>query len=309
MNFKQMRYFVSVYEEGSFSRAAERENCTQPTLSAQIRNLEERLANPLFERIPSGVTPTLAGRKFYALAISILKSVEAARLNMREMSETISGMIHVGLVPSVVRGLLPGFLPAFVAEYPHVQVSFVEAYSATLTGMVAARELDFAVVIEPPTLVGLEMRTLSREQIVLISGTALGFTSWEPVKMADMAPLKLVIPTRRNSLGKNLHHFIQLGQIPAAQVMEMDAMGGSIEFVRETDWATILPFTAISGDTGSKSLRFNPITEPAIHSDFFLVHRTQNPLSAAAQCFIAALDAAMQATANSWQMLVKKTAG
>ena len=305
MNLRQIKYFVAVYEEGSFSKAAKRENCAQPGLSNQIRLLEESLSNKLFDRSVHGTDPTEAGQEFYHNAVSILKSVQATHIHMQELSGEISGLVTAGLIPSVVRGLLPSFLPGFVDKYPHIKLNISEAYSDALTNWVSTGILDFAVVIDPPTQEGLDIETISHEKMVMISGRKLKLKSWAPIKMAEMPLLKYVLPSQRNGLRINLNRFIHSGEIKAEKIIEMDAMQGSIEFVRNTDWATILPFTAVIYEAEDKSLCFNPIVEPDIQSNFFLIHQKQYPLSVAARTFVNALKNEVQVTANAWKTYVQ----
>src|SRR5487761_974045 len=79
MDLKEIRCFVAAYEEGSFSKAARREHCTQPGLSVYIQRLETMLAHRLFDRKARGVTPTIAGRHFYACCTDVLKAVRTAK--------------------------------------------------------------------------------------------------------------------------------------------------------------------------------------------------------------------------------------
>ena len=75
LDLKQIRCFVAAYEEGSFSKAAQREHCTQPGLSVYIQRLEATLGHRLFDRKARGVTPTIAGRHFYGCCSEVLRTV------------------------------------------------------------------------------------------------------------------------------------------------------------------------------------------------------------------------------------------
>lgn len=304
MNLRQIRHFVAVYEEGSFSKAARRENCTQPSLSTQIRLLEETLANSLFDRSVRGAAPTLAGQRFYRHAVSILRTVQTAQLDLLELSKRVSGVVTAGLIPSVVRGLLPSLLTEFVENYPQIKLSLVEAYSGTLTNWVRSDALDLAVVIDPPIHEGLDIKTISREKMILISGTAMNLKPWQPIRLRDMSPMQLVVPTQKHGLRENFDRLIRSGEIPVARIMEMDAMQGSIEFIRNSGWATILPFTAVLYEVKSHTLCFNPIIEPEIHCSFYLIHQIRRPLSRVAQIFVTALEQEICATSNSWEAFV-----
>lgn len=296
----QIRHFAAVFEEGGFSRAAERENCAQPGLSVHIRNLEDSLGQPLFERSVSGVTPTPAGQRFYRHAVSILRSVRMAEHEMIEMSGQVSGVVRAGLIPSAVRGLLPALLPRFVDDYRQVNLRLVQAYSGTLSEWVLSGELDFALVIEPPARDGLEITRFSEERMVLITGRALGLHPWRPVRLGDLPPLRLVVPTERHGLRHSIDRSIKTANLALERMLEMDAMQGAFEFIGNSDWATILPMTAVLSDLESARLCFNPIVEPTIKSDFYLIHPTQNPLSEAARVFVDALHKAGEGTADAW---------
>lgn len=300
VSLRQISYFVAVFEEGGFSRAAERENCAQPGLSVHIRNLEETLGLALFERSVSGVTPTPAGRRFYRHALAILRSVHSAELEIAEMRDQISGVVRAGLIPSVVRGLLPPMLPDFLDSYPRIDLQVVQAYSETLVRWLLSGELDFALLIEPAVQDGLEITRFSRERMVLITGRALGLQPWRPVKLREMPPLKLVVPTMRHGLRRNIERSIKLAGLSPQRVLEMDAMQGALEFIKKSDWATILPMTAVINDLDSARLCLNPIIEPSIKSDLFVAHLTQNPLSAASRVFVDTLREASRGNATAW---------
>ncbi len=301
MNLRQIEYFVAIYEEGSFSKAAVREHCTQPGMSAQIRNLEEEFGSQLFERSVAGVTPTQAGQGFYRRAVSILKDVESAGQELLALSGEVTGTVRIGLIPSIVRGLLPNFFPGFVAEYPEIRFSLMEGYSGTLTDWVMDRTLDLAVVTTPPSHEGLNAEIILRENVVLISGPAMGLTAWAPVTLAELPPLNLVVTSVQHSLGRNIESFIRAGEIPVNAIMEMDSMTAAFDLARETEWCTLLPFTSVLQDIDAGALRFSPVAAPDIKSDFYLIHQVQRPLNGAAQVFADRLRAEMTAVTGRWR--------
>jgi len=146
MKFQQLKFFVAVYEEGSFSAGAARMNATQSGLSMHVRELEKRYDVVLFERSSAGVTPTETGRKFYKEAISVLNASEVARDKLKELSGALSDHITIGLMPAFARSVLSPTLLRFAKEHKHVRVSVHEAYSGQLSLDVAEGKLDFAVV-------------------------------------------------------------------------------------------------------------------------------------------------------------------
>ena len=305
LTIRQLKYFVAVYESGSISKAAKRENCSQPGLSAQVHNLEQIIGNPLFERSVAGIAPTAAGQRFYRHAIGILRTVQRAEQEMTDLGREVSGMVRVGLIPSIVRGLLPEFLPGFVDAYPLVDIQLVEAFSGILAEWVSDHKIDLAVVVEPPQHAGMAVRKLTDSFAVLISGRALNQPPLAPVRLSDLAPLKLVVPSPRHSLHGMIDRAIRTGSLRVERLIELDTVTGMIEFVRRSDWATILPLAAVVADLGSDQLRVNPIVEPAIATDLYLIHLQQTLLSRAAETFVAALKAKTETVSDIWAAAVK----
>ena len=288
ISFRHLQYFVAVFEEGSFTKAAERERCTQPALSAQVRNVEELVGASLFERSVAGAVPTVAGKRFYRHAISILRSLRNAELDMANVTHQISGTVRAGIIPSLVRGILPSFLPTFVERHPAIELRITESFSGTLTDWLLAQEIDLAFVVEPPQHEGLEMEKVADGPAVLISGKAFGLSSG-PIQLSDIPPVKMIMPGRRHSLRATIERAIWARSIKVTRSLEMDSVPGMITFVRNSDWATILPLAAIVGDRNDPDLILNPITDVQFETNIYLVHLTQFPLSPAAIEFVEAL--------------------
>ena len=288
ISFRHLQYFVAVYEEGSFTKAAERERCTQPALSAQVRNVEELVGAGLFERSVAGAVPTAAGKRFYRHAIAILRSLRTAELDMASVMQQISGTVRAGIIPSLVRGILPSFLPQFVEKHPAIELRITESFSGTLTDWLLAQEIDLAFVVEPPRHEGLEMEKVAEGPAVLISGEAFGLSSG-PSQLSDIPPVKMIMPGHRHSLRATIERAIWTRSLKVTRALEMDSVPGMITFVRNSDWATILPMAAIVGDRNDPDLILNPIIDVQFETNIYLVHLTQFPLSPAAIEFVEAL--------------------
>ncbi|MBT8416424.1 MAG: LysR family transcriptional regulator, partial [Silicimonas sp.] len=138
MKLQHLKYFVAVFEEGSFSAGAQRVNATQSGLSMHVRQLEDRFQVQLLNRSSTGVTPTEAGRRFYRDAVRVLHAATEAEANLRSLSGTVTGHVKVGLMPTFTRAVLGPALTKFVKGYPNVKVSVREAYSGELSRQVLA---------------------------------------------------------------------------------------------------------------------------------------------------------------------------
>src|SRR5437867_11208664 len=120
MEIHQLRYFVAIAEEGSFSQAAEREHVSQPSLSQQIHKLEAELNQQLFDRLPRAVVLTEAGRSLLGYARQILTGIADARRSVAALEQEVAGRLSVGAVPSIALYVLPRLIRLFQQRYPKV---------------------------------------------------------------------------------------------------------------------------------------------------------------------------------------------
>ena len=169
MELHQLRYFVAVAKEGSMTRAAASLFLAQPTLSIQIRKLEQEIGTKLFERLARNVVLTEAGTAFLEHAERALTELERGRERVEDVVGLRDGRVSLGVLPSVAAHLLPGVLAEFRAEHPGVTVNLVEHdVSREFEQLVQAGQLHMAVTRMPVTLAGLGARTLVREPIVVL---------------------------------------------------------------------------------------------------------------------------------------------
>lgn len=290
MDLKQIRCFVAAYEEGSFSKAALREHCTQPGLSVYIQRLESMLAHRLFDRKARGVTPTIAGRHFYACCADVLKSVSIARQRMFDMARNAATGINVGVSPTVFKGVLPWMLPDYLSAHPYVDVRLAEAYSGTLTEWVVSGEVQVAIVTKPPVHLGLETNHFFRDRLVLVTrGTGMPRKQRRPRRRSasELQKLKLILPSPRHSLRQLVEATaVQLGASVSGRILEIDGMLGTLELVRNSDWATVVASIAVADEVKQGRLVAEPIYGPELWLDFYLIRTKDELLSGACQDFL-----------------------
>src|ERR1700677_1821920 len=110
MELHQLRYFCAIADTGSFSRAAQQTHVSQPSLSQQIGKLEDELGTRLFDRLGGSVRLTELGKSFLPRARAVLRDLESARSDIVEKKTSITGLISVGVIPTIA----PYFLPAIL---------------------------------------------------------------------------------------------------------------------------------------------------------------------------------------------------
>jgi LysR family transcriptional regulator, nitrogen assimilation regulatory protein len=286
ITLRQIRAVIAVCEEGSFTRAAEREAATQSGISQHIAALERSLGVRLFERSTAGVRPTPAGTRYYRRCIEALGTLNAGTEEMRALAGRVTGNLRIGLMPTFTRAALAPTLKAYVEDYPDVKLKIVEGYSNVLTERVLGEDLDFAVVPTFEGRVGLRSRLLARDREMLVSGPSRGLAPMQPLRLRELAPLKLVAPGAPNIRRRNVDTYLQTNGIHIDELIEMDAMIGTLEFVAATDWVAVLPSLICVNDIGRTDLVINPIVDPPLYAEFVVIEPARHTLSVQAQLFL-----------------------
>ena len=164
MELRQMKYFDAVVRERNFSRAAVACGISQPSLSQQIRSLEEELGEPLFRRLARGVTVTEAGYLVHRRVRRILAESEEISAAFEDREKLRTGNVVVGMIPTVAPFLLPPLMESFRRRHSGIRVSVAEARTDELIDKVVAEEVDFAVLSDVGSAV-LKKRSLHFEKL------------------------------------------------------------------------------------------------------------------------------------------------
>lgn len=298
MDLRQLGYFVSLFEEGSTTRAARRMNIVQPALSMQIAKLEDELGRKLFERTSQGMVPTSAGEIAYRLFAPILRDLAEAKQQVVSRSSAVSGRIAVGLVASVATSVLARSLSDFARQYPEVEVSVCDGYSSSLMDSVRAGSLDFAVVNKGRRRSDLPSFDMLDEEMVAVTSAASKRNLGSPLTFRDLANLPLILPSKRNGLRLIIDKIAESEDIELSIRLEVDAVATVEELVRNSEWVTVLPAIAVGRGLSEGALRAHRIVAPRVTRQIICVHNPRRPLSAAARLFVEVLTAELGAAAE-----------
>ncbi|MET3817375.1 DNA-binding transcriptional LysR family regulator [Burkholderia sp. PvR073] len=205
-DLRQWRYFVTVADERHFGRAAERLSMTQPPLSQAIRALEDALGVALFVRTKRSVALTAVGAALLPDVRRLLASADALPPLARRLARGEAGSLSLAFVSTADYGLLPSLLRAFGARYPQVRLQLAEATSDVQIDELVAGRIDAGLVIPPVPprhAAGLSYLPVVREPLVVAmpAAAAPDVPEDEPVHLADLAALPLVIFPRRLAPG------------------------------------------------------------------------------------------------------------
>ncbi len=305
MKLQQISTFVVVYQERSFTAAAERVHATQSGLSMQVKELEEGLGLQLFVRTTRGVEPTAAGERFHGYALRLLRELDAARVGMRSMRGQETGAVTAGLMPTFSRAALSPAVAEYTAAYPYVNLKVVEAYSAVLTDGVRREELDLAIV--PPVAADPRLHSsfVSRDREMFVTSARSRRPHLATVSMAEVGPLRLILPSRGNARRARLDDYLKGIGVAVEAVLEMDAMMGTLELIATSDWVSILPATLCFPDIARGPRRVHPIVDPTLTVDYVLVTPAARAVSPAAAAFAEVLSRHIRLIGIAWDQRLR----
>lgn len=259
------------------TKAARRLNVVQPALSMQIRRLEAQFKAKLFERTSRGVEPTAVGRNFYRMCLQILDSVHGAEHYLRESGGKVSGEVTIGLMPSIAASVLAPALLQYNDRYPDVRLRVLEGYSGTLTEWLMTGALDFAIVNKEAPLSGVAYTPLFQDSLVLVTSRQMLRRLSGSFPAKRLPELKLVLPSTRQGMRRLLDVLLGEAHVAIEPQIELDSLGATLELVRQSDWATILPITAVQRVVAAKYVRALTIVDPQISREVVVAYNAQRP--------------------------------
>lgn len=285
MTLTQLAYLVAVTDVGSFTRAAESLGVAQPTVSRQLRALEDELGAPLLDRGGrDGTVLTAAGAAVLPLARRMLADLESARTAVAEIVGLRAGRVRVGATPSLCIGVLADVLREFHRRYPEIRIELVESGSQPLVRALVRGELDVALVIVPtdgidPALLSVPML---RERLSVASpASERAPAARGSMSIHELARRPLVVPREGYDVREvTLQAYAAAGETPrfAVEGGEMDAV---LRMVEAGTGVAVVPDLVFAG---RPRLRRTVLT-PALYRTVALARRADLVPSHAVEAF------------------------
>ncbi|MET9361072.1 LysR substrate-binding domain-containing protein [Streptomyces sp. NPDC006632] len=274
MQFQQLLYFVAVAETRHFTRAAERVHVSQPSLSQQIKALENELGAELFSRARGNIALTDAGEALLPLARRILADADTARIEVQELAQLRRGRVRLGATPSLCTGLLPDVLRAFHDRHPGIQLLIEEGGSHDLVRELARGALDLALIVLPlpaasPALTTIE---LLQEDLVVVSSPAEAPPgSGASVRIGELREAPLVMFRHGYDLRELTVAACRAEGFEPAFTVEGGEMDAVLGFVRAGLGVAVVPSMVAAR---AKDLRVTPLARPGLRRAVALAHRS-----------------------------------
>ena len=153
--------------------------------------------------------------------------------------------------------------------------------------------------------VGLKSRLIVRDREMLVSNAKRGLKPFEPVRLKDCGPLKIILPGRTNVRRRNIEIYFQTHGVEVADIIEMDAMISTLQFVMRSDWVAILSGLICFADIGRTTERvISPIYDPPLIAEFVVISPARRTLSTQAQLFLEGFEAEIARIQDVWAQTI-----
>jgi len=254
MNLRELQYLVALADHRNFGRAAEACLISQPTLSTQIRKLEEELGVTLFERSPRNVMLTPAGQNAVARARRILGEVEEMKREARRQGRPEAGTISLGVFPTLGPYLLPHVMPRIRERFPELELRLVEEKSDPLLERLRDGKLDAAIAALPVHDASLQCELLFDEPFMLAVPRNHMLAARNTLEIGELAQQNLMLLEEGHCLRDQA---LEVCQLTGARE-QPDFRATSLETLRHMVLAglgvTLMPALAARGVAPTDSL-------------------------------------------------------
>jgi len=284
MELRQLRYFVSIAESGSFSKAAERVYVAQSALSHQMAQLEDELGTSLFHRSRRGIVLTEAGQRFFPHAVSILRQSEEAVASARNATDAPRGKVVFGLPHSASNALALPLLREVRQQFPLIQLELTEELTGNLSRQLMTGQINLAVLFDDGHLSEFDFTPLLRERMYLIGPAHGAEDQPATITLKQALSLPLILPASPHGVRPIIEAAaLQAGLAPP----RVSADISSISILRTSLLAglgqTLLPLMPLRQEIEAGLLRARAVVDPPLERTLALCASRHIPASSASQ--------------------------
>ena len=280
MNLRAVHYLVTLADVRHFSKAAERCHVSQPTLSTQIRKLEDELDVQLVERSPRKVMLTEVGAEIVERARAMLADADAIRAIARRSKDPHSGTVRLGIFPTLAPYFLPHVVPEIRRRFPRLTLRLFEEKTEDVINMLRQGRLDAGLLALPIESEQLATRVLFEEPFVLAVPEAHALSTRKTITLEDLEEEELLLLEDGHCLREQALEVCQL----AGAHEKLDFHATSMETLRQMVAAgtgiTLMPVMAVKPPVAhTDNLVTRPFTEPGPKRTIALVWRKSTALA------------------------------
>lgn len=277
MNLRELEYLIAVDEERHFHRAAERCFVSQPTLSGQLKKLEQELGVLLIERTNRNIAMTEAGKAVVKHARTVLTEIKLIKEAAKVFQDPLVGDLRVGIIPTIAPYLLPIIMPPLSKEFPKLKLWLYEYQTHILLEKLQRAELDVLILALPIEKHDFSEINLFREPFRLAIKRDQPLAKQKNVNLGDIAKQELILLEEGHCLRGHILDVCALAGIKAQGQYKATSLETLRHMVGEGMGMTLMPELAVPAKTRkTDAVRYIEFSDPKPNRQIGMLYRKNN---------------------------------
>lgn len=280
MNIRDLEYFVALADYRHFRKAAESCNVSQPTLSGQIRKVEDELGVMLLERTSRRVLFTQTGLMLVEQAREILRNVQVFREMATKQGEDMTGPIHIGFIPTLAPYLLPYIVNLLNEEYPHLELYLHEAQTSVLINQLEQGRLDCAILAKVREASSFIELRLFDEPLVLAIPTSNELSQKSVISLPTLSGEKFLMLEDGHCLREQAMGYCFRVGVDEDKKYKATSLETLRSMISSGRGITLFPALAVPNEKTRDNITYVPCVDPEPVRTIEMVYRPGSPLRA-----------------------------
>ncbi|AYM14288.1 transcriptional regulator CynR (plasmid) [Agrobacterium tumefaciens] len=281
---RQVRYFLAVAEQESFTRAAEALHVSQPALSQQVRLLEESLGVQLFDRTGRTTRLTDSGEVYLQYVRRASQEFLEAKRALHDVDDLSRGSLRVAVTPTFTTYLVGPLVEAFHSRYPSISLNLREISQEHMENLLLLDEIDVGIAFSGTPTADLDLDSLLVETLALVVRAGHPLASERSVGLDALSAESLVLLSPEFATRDQIDRFCRQHSIQPRVQIEVNSISAVVEIVRRTSLSTLLPATIAFAHQDLKAIALDPVR---LQRTAVLMQRRHGYRSTAAKTFVA----------------------
>lgn len=285
MELRQLEYFMTVCKELHFTRAAEKLNIAQPTLSQQIKSLENRVDTPLFDRIGKRIALTEAGKILLEHSERVFYEIEQAELALKDLNGLERGVLTIGSLLTSINYLITPAILKFKHLYPNIELSVLGLRTGDIKKKLLENKLDLGIGFLPVKDEDLETIPLLTEELSLITPLDHPLSHVNEVDMRTLGDTSTILLPKNYHLRQLIDTYFTEIDMTLEPTLEITPIESIIQMVTEGIGVTILPAPYVDALNSNKLVKAK-LVHPTPKREIGFIYRKNKFMCTATKSFI-----------------------
>lgn len=284
MLLRHIHYFLAVAQHRSFTRAANALHVSQPALSQQVKQLEETLGSPLFDRSGRDISLTDAGEVYAHYAKQALRDLAEGQRALHDVGNVMRGTLRIAITPTFTHYLMGPLIASFHQRYSTIALEIREMPQEQMEQDLMDDRLDLGIGFDAPGLAGMAYQPLFSETLALVVAGHHPLARQHSITLAALGQERLVLLTAEFATRDQIDRCFRQNSLHPQVLMQANSLSAVIEIIRQTGLATLLPAMTTHGHDDLVAIALDP---PLLTRTAILLQRKGGYQTAAARAFSA----------------------